>query len=278
MANPLSLRSGAIKGIAVVLILSALGVSPLYAAIHVAILPASVAVEPGNEFVVELTITEAGSAFNGFYAIVGYDPDLLTFIEMPAVEQQGQLMQDACANSPFHSFQIAPDSTSLSISYVLLCAGVSVTGPGVIYHLRFQAGPQNATTALTLLEGTEFYFAGIIIPELFTEDAEVVIGTGTDVPPERPVNGLNLRAAPNPFNPQTVISFRVLQSSPTTLSVFSVDGRLVTELIDTVLDRGVHSIVWNGRDQYGKQLASSIYHLRLETSGQTEIRPIMLVK
>lgn len=261
-----------------ILVVAALCSSVATASVHLAILPAASAVQSGSEFDVELTVTEAGTEFNGFDAYVEFDPAVLTFIQLPAVSQQGPLMQEACGNSPFHNFQIAPDSTSVSVNYVLLCAGVSVTGPGVIYRLRFRAEAESGTTHLRLLEGTSFYNAGVRILPLVIDDAVVNIGSGTDVPPEPVETSLNLRAAPNPFNPQTVVYFDVPRSGPVSLMIYAIDGHRVVTLIDTFLVDGPHNVPWNGRDQNGQQVAAGIYRLRLEAAGLSEMRSVALVK
>jgi len=246
--------------------------------VRVAILPATNVVAPGATFDVEFSVTEAGSGFNGFDLFVGYDPAVLTFISQPAISQQGPLMQEACENTPFHVFQIAPDSTSLSVTYVLLCAGVSVSGPGVVYRLRFQAGSTEDTTQLKLLEGTSFYNAGIIISPLVTEDAVVDIVSGTSTPPEPVETGLNLRAAPNPFNPQTVVSFDLPRPGVASLTIYATNGRKVITLMDDFLNSGLHRVPWNGQDQSGRQVASGIYRVRLEAVGLSELRSVALVK
>ena len=76
-------------GLVILLSVFVLVVSPSYADVNLGILPAAVSVQPGEIFDVELTITEAGSAFNGYDAIVGFDPAVLTFIELPAAQQEG---------------------------------------------------------------------------------------------------------------------------------------------------------------------------------------------
>lgn len=249
-----------------------------FAEIEVAILPAENAVAPGATFDVEFTVTDAGSGFNGFDLFVGYDPTLLTFIPQQATAQQGPLMQEACDNTPFHVFQVAPDSTKLSVTYVLLCAGVSVTDPGVVYRLRFQAGPAEGTTQLELLEGTNFYNAGIIVSPLVTENAVVDIVSGTNTPPEPVETGLNLKTAPNPFNPQTVVSFDLPRPGVASLTIYATNGSKIITLMDDFLNSGLHRVPWNGRDQNGRTVASGIYRVRLEAVGLSEMRSVALIK
>lgn len=245
--------------------------------VNLALLPDTVNVQPGEIFDVELTITEEGSAFNGYDAVIGFDPAVLTFLQRPQSEQEGPLMTEACPNR-FHIFEVLPAGDALSLSHVLLCAGVSITGPGVVYQLRFQAGELNTTTEISLLEGTGFFLAGMAVSPVITEDAVVQIGTVSAVLPERPASEFALRAAPNPFNPMTAISFTLPESGWVHLSVFNANGLRVKRLLDDYLGPGRQEHFWDGRDEYGQIVGSGVYFLRLDVAGQREIRTVTLIK
>jgi len=73
---------------------------------------------------------------------------------------------------------------------------------------------------------------------------------------------------PNPFNPQTTIDFELPRAERVELAVFDVNGRRLVTLVDGLLPAGRHSIVWRGRDQQGRVLASGPYFCRL-TAGTT---------
>lgn len=248
-----------------------------HAGIHLAIIPETINVQPGEIFDVELTITEEGSAFNGYDAVVGFDPAVLTFLQRPQSEQEGPLMTEACSNR-FHIFEVLPAGDALSLSHVLLCAGVSLTGPGVVYRLRFQAGESNTTTAISLLEGTTFFLAGMAVSPVITEDAVVEVGDVSAVLPERPASQFALRAAPNPFNPMTAISFTLPESGWAHLSVFNANGFRVKRLLDEYVGPGRQEYFWDGRDEYGRIVGSGVYLLRLDVAGQREIRSVTLIK
>ncbi len=88
--------------------------------------------------------------------------------------------------------------------------------------------------------------------------------------------------APNPFNPSTTISY-VLNpvatgKAKTTLSIYTVDGRLVTILVDRVQDPGPHTVRWNGRRADGFPAASGIYFLELSYGGEKATRKMTLLK
>src|SRR5580765_1145624 len=103
--------------------------------VKVALLPTSQIVGPGQEFDVTIQVTRAGSPFNAFDAVIGWDPTAIQPVTLtPLSDQEGAYLTAACAKR-FHVFTAAADYDS--ITDVLLCAGVSLTGPGEIYRLRF---------------------------------------------------------------------------------------------------------------------------------------------
>lgn len=78
---------------------------------------------------------------------------------------------------------------------------------------------------------------------------------------------------PNPFNPSTTISFNLTVSGFTTLKVYDIMGREVTELISSELNAGSHSVTFNGEN-----LASGIYYYRLESLGNVAVKKMLMIK
>jgi hypothetical protein len=66
------------------------------------------------------------------------------------------------------------------------------------------------------------------------------------------------RAYPNPFNPVTTLSFAIPVDSEVYLSVYNLQGREVSTLIDANMDAGYHSVVWNA-DRY----SSGVYFVKM---------------
>ncbi|TKJ37276.1 hypothetical protein CEE37_14305 [candidate division LCP-89 bacterium B3_LCP] len=50
---------------------------------------------------------------------------------------------------------------------------------------------------------------------------------------------------PNPFNPETTISFNLPQAGNITLSIYNLQGQLVEELLTGNQEAGLHGITWN---------------------------------
>jgi len=101
----------------------------------------------------------------------------------------------------------------------------------------------------------------------------------TDVPDGRlPAVSALYSAVPNPFNPQTTLSFDVARAGRTSLKIYSVDGRLVASLVDEYLEPGRHTRVWQGVDQQGRALSSGAYLMRLEAADGLHSRRLTLLR
>ncbi len=89
---------------------------------------------------------------------------------------------------------------------------------------------------------------------------------------------LTTSSYPNPFNPETTISFNLPEKSQTSLEVFNIRGQKVTTLLNERIDAGQHQVVWHGTDQNGSPVSSGIYFYKLNTNGTSLVRKIALMK
>jgi len=69
---------------------------------------------------------------------------------------------------------------------------------------------------------------------------------------------------PNPFDGGTSIGFTLHSAGSVELQIFSITGQLVTTVCDSHMDKGAHSLSWNGRDAHGRALPNGIYFYRLK--------------
>ncbi|NIA31505.1 MAG: T9SS type A sorting domain-containing protein, partial [Actinobacteria bacterium] len=72
-----------------------------------------------------------------------------------------------------------------------------------------------------------------------------------------------LQNYPNPFNPTTKISFEIPQEGRVTLSIYNLQGQLVTTLVHAKLSAGVHQVSYDANG-----LTSGIYFARLDADGK----------
>jgi hypothetical protein len=97
---------------------------------------------------------------------------------------------------------------------------------------------------------------------------------------DQPVPGslAPLRAAPNPFNPSTRLTFTLPRAGAVQLAVFDLAGRRIATLVDAALEAGDHQAVWDGRGDDGQSQPAGVYHARLTGGGSYESAAIVLLK
>jgi len=78
---------------------------------------------------------------------------------------------------------------------------------------------------------------------------------------------------PNPFNPASVIEFRLPRSADVRLSVSDLFGREVVVLVDGHRDAGLHQVRFDGSG-----LSSGVYFYRLESEDVVRTRAMLLLK
>ena len=83
---------------------------------------------------------------------------------------------------------------------------------------------------------------------------------------------------PNPFNPATTIRYNLPQDSRIRLTVYDIIGRELVRLRNESDQAGYHSIIWNGRDNAGREVPSGIYIARLVTPGYTKSIKMVLLR
>lgn len=78
---------------------------------------------------------------------------------------------------------------------------------------------------------------------------------------------------PNPFNSETRIRFSLAMSGQTTVKVYDVTGRLVSTLLDDVLDAGHHQVAFSGEN-----ISSGVYFYQLRAGANYQTRKMVLIK
>ena len=81
------------------------------------------------------------------------------------------------------------------------------------------------------------------------------------------------RAYPNPFNPVTTLSFALPIEAEVSLSIYNLQGREVSSLIDGNMDAGYHSVVWNADSH-----SSGVYFVKMVAGEYISTQKLMLVK
>jgi len=83
---------------------------------------------------------------------------------------------------------------------------------------------------------------------------------------------------PNPFNPETTISFSTSKKENVEIIIFNIKGQKVITLINEIYDKGKHTIDWKGTDDNNQKASSGIYFYRMKTEDKTQIKKMVLLK
>ena len=83
---------------------------------------------------------------------------------------------------------------------------------------------------------------------------------------------------PNPFNPNTKISFDLPKSSKVKLQIVDINGRGIANLLSNSLDSGTYNVNWNGTSDSGVNMSSGIYFIILNVDGSILTQKLSLIR
>ena len=83
---------------------------------------------------------------------------------------------------------------------------------------------------------------------------------------------------PNPFNPQTTISFSLKDNIPVSLEIYNLKGQKVKTLVNESKAPGHYQIVWKGLDSNNQPVASGVYFFKMNAGKYSSTRKMILMK
>ncbi len=124
------------------------------------------------------------------------------------------------------------------------------------------------------MDGIKVYnYAALNLPttvvEIGTEDEPNIIA---------PVSFSLSQNYPNPFNPTTNIKYSVAAAGKISLVVYDVLGKRIKTLVDEVKNRGEYSVVWDGRDGSGSQVAAGVYFYQIKAQNYVKTMKMVFLK
>ncbi|HKJ81941.1 MAG TPA: T9SS type A sorting domain-containing protein, partial [Ignavibacteriaceae bacterium] len=84
---------------------------------------------------------------------------------------------------------------------------------------------------------------------------------------------------PNPFNPSTQIKYGLPSQAKVSLKIYDILGNEVVTLVNNaVKPEGWYTTIWNGENNFGKDVASGIYICRLTTDIHVQTIKLVLIR
>lgn len=107
-----------------------------------------------------------------------------------------------------------------------------------------------------------------------------VTGTFTDVKDEKqlPADFVLNGNYPNPFNPSTTINFVLPKRENVLIVIYNLLGEKVKELLREEKNAGEHFVMWNGKDDFEKEVSSGIYFYLITHNRKVISSKMVLIK
>ena len=83
---------------------------------------------------------------------------------------------------------------------------------------------------------------------------------------------------PNPFNPVTNIMYHIPKRDAAIVKIFDALGRKIRILDSGIKDSGYHTVSWDGKDSFGKQVSAGIYLYQLQIGQYVQTHKMVLIK
>ena len=115
---------------------------------------------------------------------------------------------------------------------------------------------------LKFVIGDEFYVESMLLEILSQIPSEFVLG----------------KNYPNPFNPITKLDYLLPRRSDVSIRIYNMLGQEIITLLDQEQSYGKYSILWNGLDWSGKQVASGVYFTELKAGNVRRVTKMLLMK
>ena len=116
-------------------------------------------------------------------------------------------------------------------------------------------------------EGKQLWFDNIYITNLDTAIVRESHIVGADKPVAE--NQIQIKVTPNPIQYSAAISYTLYEESSIAVSIFSVTGVKIRDLINESQGQGNQIIIWNGCNNNGYPVPAGLYICRLTSSGHT---------
>ena len=83
---------------------------------------------------------------------------------------------------------------------------------------------------------------------------------------------------PNPFNPETTVTYSVKDAGAVSIEIYNAKGQLVKTLVNEHKATGNYSIVWNGSDNNNQAVSSGVYFYKMLAGKYSSTRKMILMK
>ena len=209
-----------------------------------------------------------GSGFTGQIPVTAYTESIVASTEAPLTEAtlDGSEVTLTLSGGRTYGFEVYGGEVTVS----------GIEGATIHYIVR------DSDTQLTVVLEFEGDF-DTDATLTFTVAADAIADyNGPPLTAQIPVTAVreNSLAAnfPNPFNPETWISYQLAEPAEVTLTIYAVNGQVVRRLELGHQPTGTYAAYWDGRSEFGEPVASGVYFYTLTAGDFIATRKMLIQK
>lgn len=83
---------------------------------------------------------------------------------------------------------------------------------------------------------------------------------------------------PNPFNPETTVSYSLAEAGHAQINIYNLKGQLVRRLLNSEMVAGEHEVIWKGHDDHNREVSSGVYFIRLNAGKHSSTKKMIMMK
>ncbi len=80
---------------------------------------------------------------------------------------------------------------------------------------------------------------------------------------------------PNPFSSSTDIPYQIKEESDVKVTIYDILGRVVKKFNVGQQFVGLHSVLWDGRNDFGQKVASGVYFYKLSSENESQVKKLI---
>ena len=165
-------------------------------------------------------------------------------------------------------------ATMICIIGLMGAWGNAMAEPLVEGHVRLASGAPVPGAQVLLFDVADLRAAPLAATTDLSGHFTLSLATLEGALPERFGLGANY---PNPFNPSTMIPYRLPAAMHVRLEVFNLLGQRVSTLVDGERPAGSHTASWDATDAAGEAVSAGVYLYRLSGAEAQATRSMLLI-
>jgi len=212
-----------------------------------------------QEFMIPIGLENVNQEINALIFTLEYDSSLITY-------------KSSSLTSLSHNFTLVDNGTEPGKVHFAMASVNGVVEPGKVLNLVFEA--KKEVKAL----GADFNIARAFVNDLAPSTLNSLHLDFEKLQLGIPQDFALSNNYPNPFNPETIIEYQLPGNVQVSLRIFDILGKEVRTLVNEEQDAGYYKVLWDGKNEAGRMVASGLYFYVLEAENYRSMKKMILTK